>query len=94
MGGPVWHASGRGATVRESRRLARLALSGVGIPGTDREFDGESAGIVHAQRRLTDEERAAFGIGDLVDVRGTAEERAIIDAVMREAPYLRAYFGG
>lgn len=57
----------------------------------DHQETGRS-GIYHVQRLLTVEEREAFGVGDLCDVRDTDEERRRLAAVFAEAPYLRAAF--
>lgn len=89
MGGPVWHASGKGSTVDISRRIALAGVAGVGDPTTDREFEGNN-GIFHVQRRLAVRDLDRAGISaDLVDVRGTDREREIVDRVYAEAPYLR-----
>lgn len=87
MGGPVWHASGRGRSSAISRSIALGALAGVGDKSTTRIFDGSPGyGIVHVQRRLTDDERESFEIGGLCDVRGTDEGRIRLLAVLRELP--------
>jgi hypothetical protein len=84
MGGPVWHASGRGRSVSESRRLALLALEGVGDRAiADREFEG-SRGIVHVQRRLAQAELDLAGITGLVDIRGTRRESELLVEVLIE----------
>lgn len=41
-------------------------------------------GIVHVQRLLTSEEREAFGIAELADVRGTPEEARLREMVLAE----------
>lgn len=90
FGGPVWHASGKGRSRQESRFLALAALEGVGDKALGQwESDGVGTGIVHVQRRLTDDEREAFGVPEPYDIRGTEEEAHRIGVVFTEAPYLR-----
>jgi len=89
FGGPVWHASGRGRTLPGSRQIVRDGLRGVGDASLGEwQFDGEKAGVVHLQRRLSDAEREEFGVPEPYDIRGTYEEHRRIAAVYREAPYL------
>jgi hypothetical protein len=42
-------------------------------------------GIVHVQRRLTNDERVAFSVPEPYDIRGTDEERARLQATLAEA---------
>jgi hypothetical protein len=87
-GGPVWHASARGATQRESLRIARLGLQGVGAATLGEWTDtvGMGRGIVHVQRRLTDEEREAHAVPEPYDIRGTDEERDRLRVTLEELP--------
>lgn len=89
FGGPVWHASARGKTLSDSKRLARAALNGVGdaLLGQWEGVQGRPE-IWHVQRRLTDAEREAFAVPAPIDIRGTDEERARIASVYEEAPHL------
>jgi hypothetical protein len=90
FGGPVWHASGRGATKIDSRRIALDGLRGVGNALLGQWIsDGLRDGIVHVQRRLSVEEREEFGVPEPFDIRGTPEEERRIAAVYAEAPHLR-----
>jgi hypothetical protein len=94
FGGPVWHASGRGRTASESRRIALDGIRGVGDASLGEWVsDGIRAGIVHVQRRLSQDERERFAVPAPYDIRGTEEERQRITAVYREAPYLRGRLG-
>lgn len=89
FGGPVWHASGKGRSRRESRSLALSVIEGVGDKTLGQwEEDGVREGIVHVQRRLTAEERAEFSVPEPYDIRGTDEESKRIAVVYAEAPYL------
>ena len=91
FGGPVWHASGRGASPKESRRIALDGLRGCGDAFIGQwEFHGTRDGIYHVQRRLTASEREAFAVPEPYDIRGTEEERLRIAAVIAESPYLAA----
>jgi hypothetical protein len=94
FGGPVWHASGKGRTARESKQIALDGLTGVGDRQLGEWIDetGMGRGIVHVQRRLSDEEREAFGVPEPFDIRGTPEEERRIAAVFAEAPCLRGRF--
>ena len=91
FGGPVWHASGRGRTLGESKQIARDSLRGVG-DATLGQWEGVQGrpDIWHVQRRLTDEEREAFAVPAPFDIRGTDEERRRIADVLAEAPHLAA----
>jgi hypothetical protein len=87
----VWHASARGHTLSDSRRICRDGLRGVGDASLGEwEFDGEKLGVVHVQRRLSVAEREEFGVPEPYDIRGTDEELRRIAEVYAEAPYLRA----
>lgn len=94
FGGPVWHASGKGTTARESKRIALAGLAGVGDAKLGQWVDevGAGRGIVHVMRRMTDAEREAYGVPEPFDIRGTPEETRRIEAVYAEAPYLRGRF--
>lgn len=95
FGGPVWHASGKGSTAKESRRIALAGLNGVGDSAAGQWIDevGGGRGIVHVQRRLTEAEREQFGVPEPYDIRGTPEQERRIAVVYAEAPYLRGRFG-
>lgn len=74
----------------ESRALALMALDGVGDKTLGQWEDaGMGRAIHHVQRRLTMEEREAFGVPEPFDIRGTEEEQRRIALVFAEAPYLR-----
>jgi hypothetical protein len=89
FGGPVWHASGRGRTISDSRRICRDGLRDVGDAALGEwEFDGEKRGVVHVIRRLSATERVRFAVPDPYDIRGTEEEHQRITAVYAEAPHL------
>lgn len=90
FGGPVWHASGQGKNANASKRIALSGIVGVGDPRLGQWIDlkGVRGGIVHVQRRLTEEERAVFGVPEPYDIRGSEEERRRIASVYAEAPYL------
>lgn len=92
LGGPVWHASGRGKTEAESKRLARSALSGVGDASLGEWFEKGHNGIVHLRRRLSVDEQEAFGVTEVRDIRGTEEERIRLAVVMDARPQLRGVF--
>lgn len=90
FGGPVWHASARGRTISDSRRICRDGLRGVGDPTLGEWLqDGIKGGVVHLLRRLSREEQERFAVPQPYDIRGTDEERRRIAAVYTEAPYLR-----
>lgn len=91
MGGPVWHASGKGRTMIESRLIARRGLYGVGDPELG-EWIEDGRGVVHVRRRLTPAEQAAAGIPGVRDIRGTTEERDRIALLLVDAPYLVGMF--
>ena len=86
----MWHASGCGRTIGDSRRIALDGLRGCGDADLGEWQADEGRGIFHVQRRLTTTERQAFAVPEPFDIRGTAEERKRIEAVFVEAPYLRA----
>lgn len=91
FGGPVWHASGKGRTASDSRRICFDGLRGVGDATLGEwQFNGEKPGVVHVQRRLSRGEQEAFGVPEPYDIRGAQEEYRRIEAVYAEAPYLRA----
>ncbi len=91
FGGPVWHASGRGRNLSESRRICRDGLRNVGDPSLGEWLqDGIKDGVVHLLRRLSVAEQVEFAVPQPFDIRGTDEERSRIAAVYSEAPYLRA----
>jgi len=75
LGGPVWHASAAaapGCSLPESylQRAALDALQGVGnvALGQWEEWTGKA---YHVRRRLTHDEQKS--VGDVKDIRGTAE---------------------
>jgi hypothetical protein len=89
FGGPVWHASGCGRTIGDSRAICRNGLVGVGdARAGEWDFAGEKPDVIHVIRRLSRAERSLFGVPDPYDIRGTAEEHRRIQAVYDEAPYL------
>lgn len=93
FGGPVWHASGCGRTERDSKRICLDGLRGVGDADLlQHVFAGESPGVIHVIRRLTDAEREAYAVPEPYDIRGTDEEGRRIAAVFAEAPHLRGRF--
>jgi hypothetical protein len=70
--------------------MCRVGLRGVGDASLGEwEFEGESPGVVHLQRRLSREEQAIFSVPEPFDIRGTQEEARRIADVYAEAPYLR-----
>lgn len=90
FGGPVWHASARGRSRTESRRICFEGLRGIGDEKLGQwEFDGDKPGVVHVQRRLSKAEQDQFGVPEPYDIRGTDEETRRIDQVFAEAPHLR-----
>lgn len=91
----MWHASGCGRTLNESRSIALQVVSGVGDPalGEWQGIQGRSD-IWHVQRRLTAEEREAFGVPEPRDIRGTDEELERIAVVLVEAPHLASKLTG
>jgi hypothetical protein len=89
FGGPVWHASGRGRTISDSRQICRDGLRGVGDAALGEwEYDGVKPGVIHLIRRLSAAERERFAVPEPYDIRGTDEERQRIAAVYAEAPHL------
>lgn len=89
FGGPVWHASGCGRKLADSKTICHAALRGAGDAALG-EWEGVlgRGDIWHVQRRLTDDERAQFAVPEPYDIRGTDEEHARIQAVFAEAPHL------
>lgn len=93
FGGPVWHASARGRSRSESRRICIDGLRGVGDESLGQwEFDGEMSGVVHVQRRLSLAEQEQFSVPEPYDIRGSAEENLRIKRVFEEAPHLWGAF--
>ena len=86
FGGPVWHASAVGATEAQSEAMARRALVGVGDAKLG-EWTECGRTAVHVRRRLS--AREAVVVGEVRDIRGTPEESARLDALLRDAPHLR-----
>lgn len=68
--------------------MAERALQGVGDAKLG-EWRERGINARHIRRRLSDAERAAAGNLDVIDVRGTDEERKRVAAVLRDAPHLR-----
>lgn len=89
FGGPVWHASGCGRKLADSKTICHTALRGAGDASLG-EWEGSLGrpDIWHVQRRLTDAEREQFAVPAPYDIRGTEEEHARIQAVFAEAPHL------
>jgi len=85
FGGPVWHASGRGANEAASWAIAERALEGVGDAtlGEWREAGSPGSGVVHIRRRLSSREVGNRGLV-VRDIRGSAEETARLGVVWRE----------
>jgi hypothetical protein len=81
--GPVWHASARGATVAQSEAMALRALRGVGNARSGQWTERGRAEVVHVRRRLSANEAAI--VGEVVDIRGTPEERERLLALVAEA---------
>jgi hypothetical protein len=88
----VWHASGKGRTMSDSRRIALAGLRGVGDTSQPDRTEDLGTGIFHVQRLLTAAEREEFGIGEPRDIRGTSLEQEIVQRVLAEAPYLAGAF--
>lgn len=90
FGGPVWHASGCGRTLAQSKRICFDALRGAGDAALGEwESAGDRVGIWHLRRRLSESEREQFDVPAPNDIRGTDEERVRIARVLAEAPYVR-----
>lgn len=92
LGGPVWHASARGASESLSWAMAERALRGVGDPQLGEWREQGHNGVCHIRRRLTDAERTQAGAGrrlEVRDIRGTDEEGQRMRRLLRDAPYLR-----
>jgi hypothetical protein len=85
FGGPVWHASSRGADEACSWAMAERALEGVGDAalGEWREAGSPGSGVVHIRRRLSHREATNRGLV-VRDIRGTAEEEFRLGVVARE----------
>ena len=87
LGGPVWHASAApfgGIPVKDIlRTVAFGALRGVGDPvlGEWEEWTGRA---YHIRRRLTRHEQQS--VGNVVDIRGTAEATLRLAAVRHLLP--------
>jgi hypothetical protein len=88
----VWHASGRGDTKRESERLARMALNGVGDAALGEWVEQGERGVVHVRRRLSAAEQAEHGL-EVRDIRGTPEETWRQLALIEAAPHLAPIIG-
>lgn len=88
----MWHASGKGRTVSESRQIARTFLSGVGDASLGEWEEAGPRDVFHLRRRLAVAEQEQFGIGGVCDVRGTPEYGQRLTALLRDAPYLRRAF--
>lgn len=87
-GGPVWHASASALSGWPTdqnflRRCARAALEGVGN-ASEGEWEHWGNIAYHIRRRLSADEQAQ--IGDMVDVRGTAEAITRHNAVRQFLP--------
>jgi hypothetical protein len=80
LGGPVWHASGRGIDPFQSRRIALAALHGVGDPKLGQWEERGNGGVYHVRRRLSVEEQKV--VGEARDIRNTAEEHERIDRLL------------
>lgn len=93
LGGPVWHASARAINDPSSWGMAEHALAGVGDPELGEWRERGHGGVMHIRRRLSDAERAALGGLGVRDIRGTAEEKARMRALLRDAPQLRGLVG-
>jgi hypothetical protein len=89
LGGPVWHASGRGRTFAESKRIARTGLLDVGDASLGEWWEEGENGVVHLRRRLSAAEQEAYGVLHVRDIRGTREERIRLAVVMDARPELR-----
>lgn len=96
LGGPVWHASARGASESLSWALAERALRGVGDASLGEWRETGHRGIVHLRRRLTDGERSRAGSRgrlEVRDIRGTEEEQQRLKRLVRESPHLQEALG-
>ena len=93
LGGPVWHASGRAVNQREkvSRRIALDALTGVGDKALGQWEEPGNGGVYHVRRRLSVAEQETFGIFQVRDIRGTAEEQERLRTLVVLAPHLAPY---
>lgn len=80
----MWHASvGGPCGSKVRRRLALEALKGVGM--IDVQWEQDRPGAYHVRRRVTAEEMLI--VGDVADLRGTAEGIARYEAAL---PFLPA----
>lgn len=96
FGGPVWHASGRGADDAASWAIAERALEGVGDAalGEWRETGSPGSGVVHIRRRLSSREAGNHRL-TVRDIRGSDEEqrRLAVVAAELDAIYGRLFRG-
>jgi hypothetical protein len=83
FGGPVWHASTSHSDPVTLRRVALIALDGVGsaLLGEWYEWTGRA---FHVRRRLRPEE--AEKVGPVLDIRGTGEARLRLHQVAKYLP--------
>lgn len=89
FGGPVWHASASAINAATAWGMAERALQGVGDAALGEWRERGHRGVVHIRRRLTAAEREAAGGLGVRDIRGSAEERMRLGALLRDAPHLR-----
>lgn len=82
----MWHASVKAATWALMQTMAERALKGVGSP-TLGQWTERGRGVFHLRRRLSKEE--AEQVNEVRDIRGTAEQRERLDALLSDAPHLR-----
>ena len=85
MGGPVWHASGRGSSRDGSLAIARRALEEVGDSSLGEWIEDGTVDtrVVHVRRRLSSREAGNRGIV-VRDIRGTPEEERRLVLVAAE----------
>ena len=91
FGGPVWHASAgsRNLSHDDLKAIALRVLHGVGDPDLGEWWAPTYSGdirVFHVRRRLTAAEQER--VGDVRDIRGTAESRRRIDALLVAVPDL------
>lgn len=89
FGGPVWHASARAVPESLAWSMAERALAGVGDASLGEWRQRGNGGVVHIRRRMTAIEDAQ--VGPLLDIRGTAQERARLYRLAKDAPQLAAF---